>query len=295
MLTSDTRGSSPVRTLLLAGAGLLVVAAACLVPGPDRDEATVTDPDEHPILEPSALAEQPTFTPYTVEPEVRNRAEVMRALETEYPATLRDAGIGGTVLAHLFIDEEGAVRNVAIAESSGHASLDEAALAVADRMVFTPALNLDERVPVWIQIPLVFQARGDDPLVRETRAGVEARGIPRDLPPPPRDQAALEEAPAFTPYTVAPEVRNRTEVQRSLEGAYPEQLRDAGIGGATIVHFFIDERGTVQNAMVAESSGHSALDAAALEVASSFQFSPALNREQRVPVWVQIPIIFQAR
>jgi len=105
------------------------------------------------------LAEAPTFTPYTVRPEIRNRAEVTQALEREYPPLMRDAGIGGTVLVWIFIDEEGAVVNTLVHTTSGYVALDAAALKVADVIRFSPALNRDKRVPVWISLPITFQTR----------------------------------------------------------------------------------------------------------------------------------------
>ena len=55
--------------------------------------------------------------------------------------------------------------------------------------------------------------------------------------------------------TVRPSLTNEREVQRALEREYPTILRDAGIGGTVIVQFFIDEEGTVQQTLVATSSG----------------------------------------
>ena len=78
---------------------------------------------------------------------------------TQYPAMLRNAGIGGTVEVWFFISEEGRVLNSRVSKSSGHAQLDEAALKVADVVLFTPALNRDQRVQVWIQLPITFQVR----------------------------------------------------------------------------------------------------------------------------------------
>ncbi len=101
-------------------------------------------------------------------------------------------------------------------------------------------------------------------------------------------------APVFTPYTVKPGYTNAAEVQRALEREYPPLLRDAGIGGTVKVWLFIDEHGDVQNQVVNESSGHEALDAAALRVAPVFRFTPALNRDKAVPVWVSLPITFRA-
>ncbi len=117
-----------------------------------------------------------------------------------------------------------------------------------------------------------------------------------ELPPPPTEQATdISAAPTFTPFTVAPEIQNRSEVIRAMEREYPPLLRDAGIGGTVRVYFFIDENGRVQDYRIDQSSGHQALDDAALAVASVYRFSPALNRDKRVPVWVSFPITFQVR
>ncbi|MFQ5537409.1 MAG: energy transducer TonB [Gemmatimonadota bacterium] len=117
-----------------------------------------------------------------------------------------------------------------------------------------------------------------------------------ELPPPPSDQATdISSAPTFTPFTVAPSILNRREVIQAMEREYPPLLRDAGIGGTVRVYFFIDENGKVQDYRIDQSSGHQALDEAALKVASIYKFSPALNRDKKVPVWVSFPITFQVR
>jgi protein TonB len=117
-----------------------------------------------------------------------------------------------------------------------------------------------------------------------------------DLPPPPEEAATdISAAPTFTPFTVSPEVKNRPEVARALEREYPPLLRDAGIGGQVMVWFFIDEQGLVQRTQVQQSSGHTALDNAALKVADIIEFTPALNRDRQVAVWIALPITFQTR
>ena len=119
-----------------------------------------------------------------------------------------------------------------------------------------------------------------------------------NLPPPPSTTTGSEDisrAPTFTPYTVKPELRNQDEVSRSLQRNYPPLLRDAGIGGTTIMWFFIDESGTVVNTRLFKTSGYDALDEAAAKVAEIMKFSPALNRDKKVQVWVQIPITFSSK
>ena len=117
------------------------------------------------------------------------------------------------------------------------------------------------------------------------------------LPPPPIDEgdADLSAAPVFTPMTVAPEIRNRREVEAALLREYPVLLRNAGIGGQVVVWFFISEEGTVLDRRVSQSSGLTLLDDAALQVADVFRFTPALNRERIVQVWIEVPITFQVQ
>jgi protein TonB len=90
-------------------------------------------------------------------------------------------------------------------------------------------------------------------------------------------------------------LKNTAEVQRALERTYPPLLRDAGIGGTVLLWFLIDENGKVAKTQVKESSGHAPLDEAAAKVAAAMQFSPAINRDRNVPVWVAIPIMFTTK
>lgn len=117
-----------------------------------------------------------------------------------------------------------------------------------------------------------------------------------NLPPPPvataEPEADIRAAPRFTPYTVKPELKNKAEIQTLLVKSYPPLLRDAGIGGTVLLWVFIDETGEVQRSLVKTSSGYADMDASALVVAPQMQFSPALNRDMRVPVWLEIPLIF---
>lgn len=116
------------------------------------------------------------------------------------------------------------------------------------------------------------------------------------LPPPPEvteKETAIDERPTFTPFTVAPEILNREQIVDAMMDNYPSLLRESGVGGLVRVFFFIDENGFVQTTRLDQSSGYDALDQAALDVAELYRFSPALNRDRRVPVWVSFPIEFR--
>jgi protein TonB len=105
------------------------------------------------------ISKAPTFTPFTVPPRLQNQSEVQRALERNYPPLLRDAGIGGKVNVWFFIDTDGTVLKTTLAEQSGYPALDEAAVAVANIMRFSPAQNRDKAVQVWVSLPITFSTR----------------------------------------------------------------------------------------------------------------------------------------
>jgi protein TonB len=48
----------------------------------------------------------------------------------DYPLAARRAGLGGTVFLRIVIDARGSIRNVDVHRSSGHETLDTAALAL---------------------------------------------------------------------------------------------------------------------------------------------------------------------
>ena len=104
----------------------------------------------------------------------------------------------------------------------------------------------------------------------------------------------ISEEPTFTPMTVRPQLLNPDEVREALDQFYPPLLKDAGIGGTASVWFLIDPEGLVRRALIRESAGHDALDQAALKVAGMMAFTPAYNREERVPVWVALDITFES-
>ena len=80
-----------------------------------------------------------------------------------------------------------------------------------------------------------------------------------------------------------------------MESQYPPLLRDAGVGGTTTVWIFVDDAGSATDLRIDTSSGHQALDDAALRVARAMKFSPALDKETPVAAWIAMPITFQVR
>jgi protein TonB len=92
-------------------------------------------------------------------PQLLNTAEVQRSLQRNYPAILRDAGVGGRVTLWLLIDENGRVIDTDVRESSGQEAFDSAAARVAGIMRFSPGKNRENNVKVWVSLPVLFKTR----------------------------------------------------------------------------------------------------------------------------------------
>jgi TonB family protein len=88
--------------------------------------------------------------------ELVNRHEAPAILRRRYPAALREAGIGGTVIIDAFVDEAGRVRELRVNESSGLPDLDRAGLGVMQDLRFAPARAAGRPISTWVQHPVTF-------------------------------------------------------------------------------------------------------------------------------------------
>lgn len=116
-----------------------------------------------------------------------------------------------------------------------------------------------------------------------------------NIPTPPPAQTQIADKPVFTPFTTRPELMNKAAAAKTIEDLYPPLLKDAGIGGTVQVWLFIDKTGQVAKTQINQSSGYEALDQAALKAVGTFEFKPALNKDERVDAWVSVPIVFKTQ
>jgi TonB family protein len=316
MIVSGDRGPRPL-SLLALGVGVALVGVACALDQPRSPVPTGPVPEREQVPAQVATAEPPTFTPYDVKPELLDAASARRLLAEHYPPMLRGAGIGGTTVLWVFIDEQGAVTRTRLVEGSGHTALDEAAEVVMRGFRFAPARHRGQPVPVWIQLPIRFAPPTADamaePLPPARQPSWPAAPAPTEIAAPPAPPAPTAptaptapseaerggevstERPTFTPYDVRPELTNRADFATGLDQAYPPLLREAGIGGTTVLWVMIDAGGQVANTRVTQSSGHVELDEVAEAVMRRARFTPARNQGKPVAVWIQLPVTFQTR
>lgn len=84
-------------------------------------------------------------------------AAYLRNPPPRYPPDSRSAGEAGRVLLRVRVTAEGRAESVEIAASSGHARLDDAALAAVRRWRFVPAQQAGAPVAATVTVPILFK------------------------------------------------------------------------------------------------------------------------------------------
>jgi protein TonB len=75
----------------------------------------------------------------------------------DYPRIARHRGYQGTVILEVLVDENGAVRKVKTARTSGHKVLDRAAEAAVESWRFAPGRRGDDPIQMWVKVPVRFE------------------------------------------------------------------------------------------------------------------------------------------
>ncbi len=158
-----------------------------------------------------------------------------------------------------------------------------------------------------VALPLPPQPVPPPPPVRH----LPAPAVPPARPAPPAATAAPARAhmgrrsagaPAQpVPAAAAPAIaagsggpsRAAAVVATDRPPVYPEMARERGEQGRVIVRVTVTADGTPLTVSVATSSGHAALDAAALAAVRRWRFVPAERDGRRVATVVEIPIHFR--
>ncbi|MDK2123000.1 energy transducer TonB [Parachitinimonas caeni] len=118
---------------------------------PGKPEAPAASPASAPT--PPAPAAPPVPAPVTPP---RTDAAHLNNPAPAYPPASRKLGEQGRVLLDVYILPNGAVGEIKLKQSSGHARLDEAALNAVRRWRYLPAKRGDEPIPFWYVQPIEF-------------------------------------------------------------------------------------------------------------------------------------------
>ncbi len=94
----------------------------------------------------------PAFVPFEKEP------VCLRRVEPIYPDIAQRAGLEGKVVAYLWVDKQGKVRDVKIVKSDSEI-FNQAVIDAAKQYQFTPAMMKNGPVSVWISVPFSFELK----------------------------------------------------------------------------------------------------------------------------------------
>ncbi len=98
-----------------------------------------------------ALGKPAVSTPVFIPPTTRT------AILPTYPRSARRSGLEGVVKVAAVVDESGKVTSAEVLSSSGHGSLDQAAVEAVRRAAFDPALQDGRPIACRIVIPVRFK------------------------------------------------------------------------------------------------------------------------------------------
>lgn len=124
---------------------------------------------------------------------------------------------------------------------------------------------------------------------------------PKPPPPKPRAQPAapVDNAPQSAPPSVpqAPKTVSIGQVAyiNPPNAIYPARSRRAGEQGRVVMRVLVDRTGRPAQVSVAQSSGHAALDEAAVSAVRATLLRPYSENGVPQPVWVLMPIDFVLR
>jgi protein TonB len=77
------------------------------------------------------------------------------------------------------------------------------------------------------------------------------------------------------------------------EPAYPASAREEGEEGVVILKVRISRGGLPEEIVLERSSGHGALDRAAIAAVRRWSFTPARRGDEAIEAWMQVPIRFR--
>jgi TonB family protein len=165
----------------------------------------------------------------------------------------------GSVKLAAVVDEHGKVLESMLAYSSGNKRFEDAALATIPHHRISPAITNGKPVKAWMSW-----------FVRFNRTSKEV-----DVP---REKRIIKPKPIYIE-----------------KPAYPEEAVDQKVRGSVWVRLYVDTTGNVLEVILLESSGHPALDSAALAVAPKYRFSPAIYDGHLARFWLKYEVEFSFR
>jgi len=125
-----------------------------------------------------------------------------------------------------------------------------------------------------------------EPVVQQLETVNETESISDSL----AAESPAPEKPALLPVTLA-----RPLYKNNPRPVYPSVARRRRYQGTTLLEVLVDSQGKVDELRVFQSCGHNVLDRAALAAVKNWLFEPGKRGDDKVDMWVRVPVRFQLR
>ena len=126
-----------------------------------EDLDSVSPPE--PAQEPVQVAALPSDEDITPEPSTSGIREAIPLYRDNppprYPRIARRRGYEGTVVLEVLVNTKGKVSDYRIIRSCGYSVLDKAAMKSIRNWLFEPGMRGDEKVEMWVKVPIRFELR----------------------------------------------------------------------------------------------------------------------------------------
>jgi len=203
-----------------------------------------------------------------------------RRLEDEYPLNLQ---LGITITLVLMIGLFAFVKGLEVRPYSSRTEFE-----VLQENVDVTVKDVEEPPPPPKPKVEVEEATSEEEAEVEEKLDIAPTTEFNELeaPPPPVSEETFE----FWA------VEKKPEVVKRVQPRYPELARRAGIEGQVFVRVLVGEDGRVIRAEIygaRPAEVKDVLGPAALEAAQQFVFTPGMQRDKPVKVWVMIPFQFR--
>lgn len=122
----------------------------------------------------------------------------------------------------------------------------------------------------------------------QAQAAADARRLAQQRAQQEASARAAQQAANATPVMSSPRFR-----QRPRQPDYPRAAMEAGVEGTAIVRVTLSSGGSITAISLHRSTGHAALDAAAVKAVRGWSFMPAVRNGQAIASIVQVPVNFR--
>lgn len=199
-------------------------------------------------------------------------------LKYTYPITVRFSGLIGVLLVSLgflFIQKN---MNIAVLEKIPAPDIE-----VIDAV---PPTTIDlPKEPLRPSLPRVSEDPdfAPDITIPETE-------IPGYVP-----LTEVSSMPSKGPSSIFVEYDEPPKPLTPIRPKYPEIAQEAGIEGLVVVNVYIDKKGRVKETSIRKGIPNTGLNEAAVEAIRKTRFTPAMQRDMAVGVWISIPVKFRLK